>query len=496
MLFSDFADSTEKQYFEWFQYRTAKKIPGLFVLTFWDKLLLQASSSEPAVFNSVLTLSSVHNRQIANDNIPSQRENVPDVQEQFMLQHYSKAIRCLQPHFLTKDRTSVRIALIACVVFVCLEFLRGHFKTAQAHLESGLKVLREKQGLSDENKDANDMVLFFKPSHDATDDWIAEAFSRLQVQVELFRQSHRHRCLVLQFCNPGSPNSVFHTINEAWQHIERSLNKIFILTEQGRRHRVSEKPGAGYPSALLKYQQHVQEELARWLATYDASRNYLQSHPSESFAYLVLCTYHTMANIMANVCLWLDDECIFDRYTKDFVSLINHSANNRKTSLSSPRFLALSGSQTSTSRSVIDIGWIPPLYYTALKCRVHRVRLQAIRLLECTSHREGIWDAKIAACVARKVMDVEEKDFYKDFDTANCFPLFSSPGLEDLSLPTLPESYRIHDVEVVLPDGPTDNVLLYLRRKQKGGHWKKLKKEYHMFSQSWIDEETDEVAEM
>jgi hypothetical protein len=42
------------------------------------------------------------------------------------------------------------------------------------------------------------------------------------------------------------------------------------------------------------------------------------------------------------------------------------------------------------SRSTIDLGLIAPLYYTAVKCRVHRITLQAIRLLETIFYKEGI----------------------------------------------------------------------------------------------------------
>ena len=113
------------------------------------------------------------------------------------------------------------------------------------------------------------------------------------------------------------------------------------------------------------------------------------------------------------------------------------------------------------SRSAVDMGWIPVIYYTAVKCRVHRIRLQAIRMLESTSHREGIWDVKTAACVARKVMQIEERDFYNDLVTAEDFSLFCSPRPQDLSLPTLPESYRLRDVEVVLSGDPMDRILLF-----------------------------------
>lgn len=139
------------------------------------------------------------------------------------------------------------------------------------------------------------------------------------------------------------------------------------------------------------------------------------------------------------------------------------------------------------SRSVVDIGWIPPLYYAALRCRVHRVRLQAIRFLESTSHREGIWDSNIAACVARKVMEIEERDFYKDVDTPDDFPLSSYPGSGDLSPSTLPGFHRIHEVKAVPSDDPLGNVLSFCRQNQRSGDLKFPVREYHVLLQPWMD---------
>jgi len=135
------------------------------------------------------------------------------------------------------------------------------------------------------------------------------------------------------------------------------------------------------------------------------------------------------------------------------------------------------------------MGWIPPLYYTAIKCRIHRVRLQAIKLLASTSHREGIWDANSAACVARKVMEVEERDFFKDIYMDNDFHFSSPPENRDFLLPTLPNSYRIHEVQVLLPDDPLGNIVLVYRQRQNEDNWKVSMSEYHVLSDCWVDRE-------
>jgi hypothetical protein len=60
------------------------------------------------------------------------------------------------------------------------------------------------------------------------------------------------------------------------------------------------------------------------------------------------------------------------------------------------------------------MGWIPPLYYTALKFRVHRIRLHAVRLLESATRREGVWDSTLTAKIAAKVVQLEERAMSSD----------------------------------------------------------------------------------
>jgi hypothetical protein len=479
----------EKGYFEWFKCRTATKLPGSFISGFWNRLIFQASLNEPAVLHAVLALSCVHKRGSLHDANQRNSDDTPDKQEQFILQHYVKAISYLQPHFSIKDMSSFRVALITCAVFIYLEFLRGHFETAQRHLENGLKVLTEAQMPSLDN----DGILILKPCRESIDDWIIEAFSRLNIQVELFKQTYQHPCLVIQVTRPELPTAIFRTFNEAWQPMEYLLNQIFHLTKLVRKQGVSESASARHPSALLRYQQHIRIELARWLDLYAASKKELQGQNSTDKvrAYKLLCVYNTMANIMAATCLSLNDELIFDAHTDQFVSLIRQLANLWTSSSISTIVPAQPGHPMNMSRSIVDMGWIQPLYFVAVKCRIHRIRIQAIKLLETSSHREGIWDAKTAACVARKVMEIEESNFYEDVDGADDFPLSSCPRPQDLLQLTLPDANRIREAELVLSGEPMDKVLLFCKQKQDGTYRKVCIGKYDVLLQRWIDEGED-----
>jgi hypothetical protein len=473
------ASTEEKGYFEWFKCRAAIKLPGSFICSFWNTLLFQASLNEPAVLHAVLALSSVHKGGIINAD-----GNIPNNQEQFTLQHYIKSIGHLQRHFSIQDKASSRVALITCIIFVCLELLRGHFKTSQIHLQNGLKILEEMQILSS----GSDGILRLK-SCESTDDWIVEAFSRLHLQVELFKYDYQHPCLIVQAYVPETPPLVFHSINEAWQDMERLLNKVFYLAHQARQQAASEDESCRKPLSLLGDQQHIRTGLVRWLEMYEAFKKAMQRQRSadEDKAYRLIRIYHTLANIMADTCLRPNEELVYDSHTKQFVLLVRQLATLWTIAPATDPTKALPSHLMRMSGSIIDMGCIPLCYYAATKCRVHRIRFQAISLLEAYSHREGIWDAKTAARVARKVMEIEEKDFYKDFNTVDDFPLSSFPSPQDLSLPTLPESYRIREVEVVLSGTPMDKILLFCKQKRKGIDFRVLLSKFNVHLQRWTD---------
>lgn len=152
-----------------------------------------------------------------------------------------------------------------------------------------------------------------------------------------------------------------------------------------------------------------------------------------------------MATIMAHTCVHPDDELVFDAYTDSFILLTEQATELCSIpggSLDETPPPLTDGMSFDTSRSIVDVGCLPQLYYTALKCRIHHVRHRAVELLQPLIHREGFWDARIAATVARRVVEVEEGDYYKSFG-------IMGDDCRETSLPPLPECYRLRDVEAV-----------------------------------------------
>ncbi|KAK4207067.1 hypothetical protein QBC37DRAFT_456610 [Rhypophila decipiens] len=117
------------------------KIKGPYKASFWNSLVLRAGLDEPSVFHAMLAVGSLHKRITMGIRSPGPGGE-PDSLEQFTLSQYNKAIyQLLQPQFANRDKTVTRTALIACMLFVILEFLRGRLSAGYRHLLCGMKLL-------------------------------------------------------------------------------------------------------------------------------------------------------------------------------------------------------------------------------------------------------------------------------------------------------------------------------------------------------------------
>ncbi len=79
------------------------------------------------------------------------------------------------------DRASIQAGLIACLIFVILDFLRGKYTSGLVHLSSGLQVLQQ----SIVRRERGRSRLLCSINAGTTDYWLFETFFRIQLQARL-----------------------------------------------------------------------------------------------------------------------------------------------------------------------------------------------------------------------------------------------------------------------------------------------------------------------
>ncbi|KAI0012617.1 hypothetical protein F4779DRAFT_15707 [Xylariaceae sp. FL0662B] len=465
----------DRRCLEWFTCRTVLKLPGAFDSSFWDTLVFRASSEESAVMHAVLALSSAHRRDSLSITSPIMDKKISDEYERYILRHYSKAIAHLQWHFTTRTKDSIRVALVTCLVFVAMEYLRGRHTIANTHLQSGLKLLEELWAHSG----VAGHTLFREPYCDSVDAWISQAFTRLDTQSKMLGYGSHHPQLMLEDSdiNVSNSNFIFESINQARRHFDRLFSQIFHLDQQCRQYEMSHD--GSYSLELHAHQRRIKRDLDAWFRAFKASRSklQLQSDSRTSFAYKLLRIYHTMANIMVDT-LYPPGESRFDIHTANFNSILNQTTELRDIARFAPPAEQFPPRHADMTHFTADLGGKPPLYYTALKCRVHRIRLRAIELLNALPSNDGAWNSPLVASVAREVVKMEEESFSKDFDIDHnlLVPNHSLEGDDTLS-PLLPESSRFHDVCMGLPDECNGKVTVTCKRRRDDGRWEVLTRE-------------------
>jgi len=80
-----------------------------------------------------------------------------------------------------------------------------------------------------------------------------------------------------------------------------------------------------------------------------------------------------------------------------------------------------------TTSFCLDMGIIIPLYTVASKCRYSIIRQKAIALLRSIPRQEGLWNSRLVARVAERIMEIEEsvsEDAEHRLDKASVHPIF------------------------------------------------------------------------
>ncbi|KAI1163044.1 hypothetical protein F5B18DRAFT_621774 [Nemania serpens] len=472
--------------FQWFSCWTYTKLPLPFITPFWDTLVLQACAAEPAVLHAVLALGSAHQKESLEQAEPKAARVSLDPQQKFMLGEYGKAMRDLRPHFSNQDRRSVHVALVVCTLFTFFENLLGRYATANAHLHSGLRLLAETYAPG--NHVASKTVT--AKSRGSVDNWIIESFARLHLQAALWGQGLLSMYPKLPMFPITPMPTVFVSTNQAAHYMDRLMLEILYQAEQCS---LSDSDAAdlALSAALHNSRRRLRRELALWLAAYDATNPDVSTGFSsvDRFYIRLLRGYHSMATIIINTCILPACETIYDRHTAEFIFLVEQLIAIRESHIARPAWRPTpcpTEMPRNLSHSVGDKGWIPLLYFVAVKCRVHRLRLQAIRLLSQTKHKEGIWDSRLALIMAKEIMCIEEGDFYRDHEMDDQFTLSCIPTAQDITLSPLPDHRRLYNIRVGLPEHSMGILTLEYEKKRENGNGRdKSKRCYDLQVRQW-----------
>src|ERR1700712_2934178 len=121
---------------DFFHHNLAAKLDGQFDSEFWSKLVLQLSHSEPSIRHAVSAISVIYRDVESSLRHPAGYVNAnPEAQ-----QEWYKAIKSLSARIQAHPNSNL-VPLVCCLLFTCIEFLRGNVESSMLHVQSGFNIL-------------------------------------------------------------------------------------------------------------------------------------------------------------------------------------------------------------------------------------------------------------------------------------------------------------------------------------------------------------------
>ncbi|KAH7351264.1 hypothetical protein BKA65DRAFT_255215 [Rhexocercosporidium sp. MPI-PUGE-AT-0058] len=411
----------ETRAFAFFRESTVFQIQGAFRSSLWEQLVLQISHQEPAVLHAAIAVGIVHRDQGATQAV---RQNAfyhgLDKRQSAGLRQYVKAIGFLRIRIdevrETGDERANDVAMMCCLLFVCLELLWGKQMIALNHLGTGLKILtsRGPQTLGRGN------TLNLKPKSEDLVDQLSSSFARLDFESTMFGQRSPH----LHIMPSGTTNrplyvpSSFQSTFEARRYMD--ILSSGMLRFRGRLLEIGSQLSPEVPldplfqylwdhastrsidltahPALFSELGILRDNLAVWSASFQEFKITHGTRQDQLPSLILLELQYFYAHFLLSTCQ-STKEILCDTFNKDFDKVVRLAR----------QYLELQSAERSTIPVfALDSGIIPALYLTAYKCRCPRIRRKAISLMIQAPCQEGMWDGKVIAKFMTQVAELEE----------------------------------------------------------------------------------------
>ena len=386
----------ERRFMSYFHDQSVPDLSGCFNSSFWNRLVLQVGRREPAIHHALVALSAAHEN-FKLKQVPEEAE-ARDSNIRFSMQQYNKAIKHLSQQLSSgKELLGPEVALICCVVFICLESLQGNLETALTHLESGLNILR--------NWRKETSSLSYRSSEMIGRDHIINMFLRLEIQAAGFLKTRKPQ---LEMLTAAVDSKVKPPISATFHSIEEAMNSqgkltVWLFRYLALNAKYKSVPHAERPAAVTL--EHIELETQFQLFSLGVEGLMKKClSPLDFRAALVLkIRYEVTLMMLATTSPACPVPNMQPRdLTSHYRSLISMSASllrdsKTKKISSSPAFS-------------FDANVVGPLYFTAMNCPDSMMCKQALNLLKAAPRREGLFDAATVAQIAEKKIGPSDDD--------------------------------------------------------------------------------------
>jgi hypothetical protein len=372
------AGRDEVQYFEFFVQRLVPGFTRIADGCFWHQLLPQSSRSDPVIWNAVIAMAClIQHPQYTNYLVlpGSEKPTITDGNHRRALRWYGKSINALQKR-ISNDTTSSQFALIACILYICIECLQDNIVEALTLYQRAVGML----GLV-----RPDHVGSSTHPHNYIDDMIYSLLRHMAISQGFPVQWTK----ITQESAEG-----FQSLSDAREELCALIGEALAFIHLANSYKESQGKDWIAPSDMFLRRQHLESDFLKW--------HYALSNAPASTACVPFSDHDELRSVLlmayGHYFIWLSTclsnfETAFDNHFPMFQSMTEHAG----------RAIA-----NTNLGFMFETRVIPSMFFVATKCRHPSIRRQAITILRNGPEVENTWKAEPMANVAEKVIGIEE----------------------------------------------------------------------------------------
>ncbi|KAJ5332805.1 uncharacterized protein N7506_006588 [Penicillium brevicompactum] len=438
----------ERRAFEYYFQHAAKYLSGGMDIDFWTSVVPQVCRSEPPVWDAVIAISSLFEYPEQSSHFTflgtGRNDDALNQAQKEALTWYSRSISGVHSQ-IDRGIADPYIALVSCVLFICVETIQGRMEEALKLLQQGFSLIQDLR-----LRACQTFISFTKVA--LLENTIIPLFLRLNTIA--LNISGTPASELLSFSNPT--DYPLTSLASARHTITMLAAECMIFHRDAELHLQAVDNESDVSHHLYAKQQHLISELERWLHEYGVYCQTIQRKSSllgssqAAKTEPILLTYHAAAFILVSTCL-TRHQSVYDSHMDKFKTIVEQSSFTLD---------ALAKPDGVSPPFTFEMGVGLPLHLTALKCRHPALRRKALQLSKKAPPVQGFYKCLPGIALAEHLMAIEE-DYSAQISRAasqNGSPEvlhsanFEDDGGHDLELLALiPEEARICDAGVFQP---------------------------------------------
>ncbi|KAL5337454.1 hypothetical protein BJX70DRAFT_369430 [Aspergillus crustosus] len=388
-------ESRERRAFEYYFFHAAPSLSDALDLDFWRGTVLRICGTEPAVWDAIAALSTFYEhpppiKRVATYQIEDsdQLSRPRSKTHSDALVWYSRSLKSLQDQ-IQRGVVNHAVALVSCVLFLCIEMLQGNVKGALILYHQGMQLMESMPESSSSSLERAITSVLLRVGT------IAVIITR---DTPLPARLPRSQSAQFSYTSLSDARSALYTLVAEWKVFDEACNAI----------REASPASAPTASESLRYRQEsLESSLRTWERHFHTLPEVLvyttpsaSPSPTHTHAGIIaaLLMTHTSIQILTRTALSHTETC-YDAHNPSFASIISHA----------PAALSATAAHTGSQPPFIfDMGTGMSLFITILKCREPGLRRQALRYLRQAPPLQGLYFSHSASDFLAALVAVEE----------------------------------------------------------------------------------------